>query len=151
MPRAVRGSRARHQYRDRPRAHVRALAAATDAFLDACAVPVFAQWEVAEFLVGRIGPAVASIDPEIGPDGELVYLSTAGVIAQADAKARAMGVELGVVGVIGFADHVMRCVRPRSHGPNHDSLSRLRTCRGIWPIRAVSACKCRRGSVIVGR
>ena len=87
-----------------------ALATATTALLGRRLLPVFAQWEVAGSLVERGVRRVTPIDPEVGPDGEVVYLSTAGVVAQADVEARAGGVELGVVGVIGFADHVMRCV-----------------------------------------
>lgn len=87
-----------------------ALAVATAAFVATRAAPIFAQWEVAESLVELGVSRVTSIEPEVGSDGEVVYLSTAGVVAQADAEARAAGVELGVMGVIGFADHVMRCV-----------------------------------------
>ena len=53
---------------------------------------------------------VTSIDPVVGADGKVVYLSTAGVAEQVMSKAQAAGEPLGTVGVIGFADHVVRCV-----------------------------------------
>jgi len=87
-----------------------ALATATKRFVKEHPVPVFAQQEIAQQLQAEGVKHVTSIDPEVGPDGRLVYLSTAGVAAQIVQKAQAAGVELGTVGVIGFADHVMRCV-----------------------------------------
>ena len=53
---------------------------------------------------------VTSIDPVVGADGKVVYLSTAGVAEQVMRKAQEAGEPLGTVGVIGFADHVVRCV-----------------------------------------
>ena len=73
-------------------------------------VPVFAQWEVAELLVDQGVADVTSIDPDTGPDGEVVYLSTAGVAEKAVTLADDAGVDLGQVGVIAFADHAVRCV-----------------------------------------
>ena len=51
-----------------------------------------------------------SIDPDTGPDGEVVYLSTAGVADKAVTLAVQQGVDLGQVGVLGFQDHAVRCV-----------------------------------------
>lgn len=73
-------------------------------------VPVFAQWEVAGLLAESGVGDITSIDPDTGPDGEVVYLSTAGVAEKAVALAQQQGVDLGQVGVIGFADHAVRCV-----------------------------------------
>jgi hypothetical protein len=87
-----------------------ALASATEAFIKKHPVPVFAQQEIAQQLQADGVKHVTSIDPEVGPDGKLVYLSTAGAAAQIVTKARAAGVDLGTVGVVGFADHVVRCV-----------------------------------------
>ena len=87
-----------------------ALAEATAAFVADHPVPVFAQWEVADLLTGSGVPDVTSIDPDTGPDGEVVYLSTAGVAEKAVGLAGEQGVDLGQVGVIGFADHAVRCV-----------------------------------------
>lgn len=87
-----------------------ALAAATKQFVRKHPVPVFAQQEIAGQLQAQGVKRVTSIDPEIGPDGQVVYLSTAGVADQILQKAQAAGVDLGTVGVIGFADHVVRCV-----------------------------------------
>jgi hypothetical protein len=53
---------------------------------------------------------VTSIDAVTAPDGTVTYLSTAGVADQVVSKAQAAGEELGTVGVVGFADHAVRCV-----------------------------------------
>jgi hypothetical protein len=87
-----------------------ALAVATQRFVKQHPVPVFAQQEIAQHLQAEGVKHVTSIDPQVGPDGKVVYLSTAGVADQIVQKAQAAGVDLGTVGVIGFADHVVRCV-----------------------------------------
>jgi hypothetical protein len=86
------------------------LADVTAAFVAEHPVPVFAQWEVADLLIAAAVPDVTSIEPDTGPDGEVIYLSTAGVAEKAVALADEQGVDLGQVGVICFADHVGRCV-----------------------------------------
>ncbi len=86
------------------------LAAATERFVKQHRVPVFAQQEIAERLDAAGVKHVTSIDPIVGPDGKLVYLSTAGVAAQVLAKAHAAGVDLGTVGVFAFVDHAVRSV-----------------------------------------
>jgi hypothetical protein len=86
------------------------LADVTAAFVAEHPVPVFAQWEVADLLIAAAVPDVTSIEPDTGPDGEVVYLSTAGVAEKAVALADEQGVDLGQVGVICFADHAGRCV-----------------------------------------
>ena len=59
----------------------------------------------------RIGAGrLAHVHRATGPDGEVVYLSTAGVAEKAVGLAGEQGVDLGQVGVIGFADHAVRCV-----------------------------------------
>lgn len=73
-------------------------------------VPVFAQEEIASFLIADGVPNVFSIGPDIAEDGTVVYLSTVGVAEKAVAMAAAEGIELGHVGVVGFADHSVRCV-----------------------------------------
>lgn len=89
-----------------------ALAASTRALLKRHpGLPVFAQSEIAEVLTAAGVPGVTSIDPVVGPDGQTVYLSTAGVIAQARDKAAAAGVDLGRVAVVAFADHLGRSLR----------------------------------------
>jgi hypothetical protein len=55
-------------------------------------------------------PGVISIGREIDADGNVTYLSTAGVADKAVALAAEAGTDLGHVGVIGFADHAVRCV-----------------------------------------
>jgi hypothetical protein len=79
------------------------LAKAVRAFVAKHKVPVYAQQEVAQFLTGV--PNVTSIDPVVGPDGKIVYLSTVGVAEQAQQQGAT-----GTVGVVCFADHVGRCV-----------------------------------------
>ncbi|OFI38816.1 hypothetical protein BIU82_17290 [Arthrobacter sp. SW1] len=71
-------------------------------------VPVFAQWEIARFLESKYGmDRVASIEPVIGADGTITYLSTDGVAAQVVALRGTSG----TAGVVGFRDHVKRCVQ----------------------------------------
>ena len=79
------------------------LAKAVQAFVAKHEVPVYAQQEVAQYLTGV--PDVTSIDPVVGPDGKIVYLSTAGAADQAKQKGAT-----GTVGVVCFADHVGRCL-----------------------------------------
>ena len=72
--------------------------------------PVFAQWEVAEAIGGRIASHhLVSITPLKDARAEPVYLSTGGVSA---AIVRQAGDprRLGKVAVVGFADHIKRCV-----------------------------------------
>jgi hypothetical protein len=87
-----------------------ALAKVTRGFVAKHHVPVYAQTEIAHTLIAEGVKDVVSIDPVIGADGKIVYLSTAGVAAQTVSKAAAAGRKLGAVGVIGFADHAVRCV-----------------------------------------
>ena len=71
---------------------------------------VYAQWEVAEAIGSRVPQDhVVAIYPGRDERAEPVYLSTSGVVSaivamQADRRS------LGVVGVVGFADHLWRCV-----------------------------------------
>ena len=86
-----------------------ALAQVVEDFVADHPVPVFAQWEVADLLAENGVGDIISIDPDTGPDGEVVYLSTAGVAEKAVTLADQQGVDLGQVGVIAFADHAVRC------------------------------------------
>ena len=86
------------------------LADTTAAFVADHPVPVFAQWEVARFLVTAGFPNVTSIEPTTGPDGQVVYLSTRGVADAIVAEAEASSLVLGTTGVICFADHEGRCL-----------------------------------------
>lgn len=71
-------------------------------------VPVFAQWEIARFLESKHGmDRVTSIEPVIAADGTITYLSTDGVAAQVVALRGTSG----TAGVVGFRDHVKRCVQ----------------------------------------
>jgi hypothetical protein len=71
---------------------------------------IYAQWEVAEAIGPRVPPEqVTPIYPGRDERAEPVYLSTSGVVSavvamQAERRA------FGVVGVVGFADHLWRCV-----------------------------------------
>lgn len=75
-------------------------------------VRVFAQWEIARFLVSKYqmgSNVLTSIEPVIASDGTVVYLSTAGVAAAA--MARAGGAKaMGNVSVVAHRDHVKRCI-----------------------------------------
>ncbi len=85
------------------------LAQVVEDFVAEHPVPVFAQWEVADLLAESGVGDITSIDPDTGSDGEVVYLSTAGVAEKAVTLAEQQGVELGQVGVIAFQDHAVRC------------------------------------------
>ena len=72
--------------------------------------PLYAQWEVAEAIGARIpSRRLVSITPLRDARAEPVYLSTGGVAA---AIVRHAGdpKRLGKVAVIGFADHIKRCI-----------------------------------------
>lgn len=73
-------------------------------------MPVYAQTEIATQLQAAGLHDITSIDPVTAPDGTVTYLSTAGVAEQVMQKANAAGHDLGTVGVVGFADHAVRCV-----------------------------------------
>lgn len=71
---------------------------------------IYAQWEVAEAIGSRVAPdKLTPIYPGRDERAEPVYLSTSGVVAAAVAM-QADRRSLGVVGVVGFADHLWRCV-----------------------------------------
>ncbi|HSU04349.1 MAG TPA: hypothetical protein VLI93_02145 [Acetobacteraceae bacterium] len=72
-----------------------------------CGAPVFARWEIAEALAGRV-PAT-TIFPGRDARGEPVYLGTAAVVADITARIGAPAA-LGPVGVIAFRDHLFRAV-----------------------------------------
>ncbi|CAM5234569.1 hypothetical protein GCM10010329_62110 [Streptomyces spiroverticillatus] len=75
-------------------------------------IPVYAQWEIARFLESKYRMRhVISIEPVVAPDGTITYLSTDGVAAQV-AKAREhLPGGVGTAGVVGFRDHIKRCVQ----------------------------------------
>ena len=81
-----------------------ALAEATVALHRTTGAPIFAQWEVAAAIGGRVAP-VTAINPRRDERGEPVYLSTGGVVEEI---AR-LGAE-GPVGIVAFADHLYRAV-----------------------------------------
>lgn len=84
-------------------------------------VPVFAQWEIARFLVSKYGLAssqLTSIEPVIAADGSITYLSTDGVAAAIVAM-RGTAAALGTVAVVGHRDHAKRCIiTSRGRGMN---------------------------------
>jgi hypothetical protein len=70
---------------------------------------VFAQWEVAAALAGRVPDGmVTAINPGRDARGEPLYLSTGGVLEEIARLAEPKS--LGCVGVVAFADHLYRCV-----------------------------------------
>ncbi len=87
-----------------------ALAQAVAAFVADYPVPIFAQWEVARVLDGLGVDSVTSIEPDVAADGTITYLSTEGVARKGMRLAEEAGLAIGYAGVIGFADHVVRCV-----------------------------------------
>lgn len=88
-----------------------ALAVATETFAKKHpGIPILAQQQIAEQVQASGVQNVTSINPVIGSGGQLVYLSTAGVVAQAVADASTAGISLGQVGIIAFSDHASRCI-----------------------------------------
>jgi hypothetical protein len=70
---------------------------------------IFAQWEIAAALAGRVPDAmVTAINPGRDARGEPVYLSTSGVLEEIARRTDPRS--LGCVGVAAFADHIHRCV-----------------------------------------
>ena len=75
-------------------------------------VKVFAQWEIAHFLVFKYqmnSTNLHSIEPIIASDGSIIYLSTAGV-AEAIVDIVGNPAALGTVAVVGHRDHAKRCI-----------------------------------------
>jgi hypothetical protein len=75
-------------------------------------VKIFAQWEIARFLVSKynmVSPNMISIEPIIAADGTITYLSTDGVAA-AVVTQQGSAAALGNVGVVGHRDHAKRCI-----------------------------------------
>ncbi|MDA8251539.1 MAG: hypothetical protein M0Z28_20545 [Rhodospirillales bacterium] len=74
------------------------------------AAPVFAQWEIAEALAGRVPPAsLTAIYPGRDARGEPVYLGTGQVVAEFAARTGVPD-DLGPVLVVAFSDHLHRAV-----------------------------------------
>lgn len=76
---------------------------------------VFAQWEVAGSIGGRVPQdKLAAIFPARDARAEPLYLSTAGVVEE---LVRRVGdrASLGTVGIVAFADHAWRCVATARH------------------------------------
>ena len=77
--------------------------------------PIYAQWEVAEAIGCRVPEqSLTAIYPGRDERAEPVYLSTSGVVSAVVAM-QPQRRPLGVVGVIGFADHLWRCVTTARH------------------------------------
>src|SRR5579862_8328731 len=72
--------------------------------------PVYAQWEVAEAIGGRVPTRrLNPIYPDRDERAEPRYLSTSGVVAEV-ARLSGDPAALGAVGIIAFRDHAWRCV-----------------------------------------
>lgn len=75
-------------------------------------VKIYAQWEIARFLVSKyqMGTDVlTSIEPSVASDGTIVYLSTVGVALEAIERAGGAAA-MGNVAVVGHRDHAKRCI-----------------------------------------
>ncbi|MFM0401702.1 hypothetical protein [Paraburkholderia aspalathi] len=75
-------------------------------------VKVFAQWEIARFLVSKYqmnNTNLHSIEPIIASDGAITYLSTAGA-ASAMVAIEGTAAAMGTVAVVGHRDHAKRCI-----------------------------------------
>lgn len=84
-------------------------------------VMIYAQWEIARFLVSKYGMTpeqVYSVEPIINADGTITYLSTDGVALDAIHHAGSAAA-LGQVAVVGHRDHAKRCIQvSESRGMN---------------------------------
>ncbi len=75
-------------------------------------VKVFAQWEIASFLVSKYqmnSTNLQSIEPIIASDGTITYQSTAGVAA-AIVALEGTAAAMGTVAVVAHRDHAKRCI-----------------------------------------
>ncbi len=83
-------------------------------------VKIYAQWEIARFLVDQPGMAdMVSIEPVYLPDGTLEYLSTDGVAAEVLRHEGGAAASMGAVAIVAHRDHAKRCVQiSRRHGMN---------------------------------
>jgi hypothetical protein len=81
---------------------------------EATGAPVWAQWEVAEAIGGRLrDDALVAIYPERDASAEPRFLSTGGVVEAVVSR----GGGSGTVGVVALRDHAWRCVELcRRHG-----------------------------------
>ncbi len=81
-------------------------------------VKIYAQWEIARYLVDQPGMAdMVSIEPVYLPDGTLEYLSTDGVAAEVVRLEHGASAAMGVVAIVAHRDHAKRCVQiSRRHG-----------------------------------
>lgn len=96
----------------------------------ATGAPIWAQWEVAEPLAGRL-PAgvVTAIHPTRDARAEPLYLNTEGVIEAIIAQAGGAAA-IGPVAVVAQRDHAWRCVALcRRHGPTAGVVE-------AWPLPA---------------
>ncbi|MGA9918180.1 MAG: hypothetical protein WA766_10350 [Candidatus Acidiferrales bacterium] len=76
-------------------------------------VKVFAQWEIASFLVSKYqmnSTNLYAVEPIIASDGTITYLSTAGV-ASAIVAVEGTAAAMGTVAVVGHRDHAKRCIQ----------------------------------------
>ena len=75
-------------------------------------VRIYAQWEIARVLRDRHAlQEVVSIEPELGDDGRIIYLSTDGVARAAAALDRARADPAAALAVVAHHDHARRCVQ----------------------------------------
>ena len=89
-----------------------ALADAVAAVLARRQVHVYAQWEIARWLKSKYGISnLTSVEPVIAADGTITYLSTDGVAAQVLAARAKLPGGIGTAAVVGFRDHIKRCVQ----------------------------------------
>lgn len=81
-------------------------------------VKIYAQWEIARYLVDQPGMAdMVSIEPVYLADGTLEYLSTDGVAAEVVRHEGGAAAAMGVVAIVAHRDHAKRCVQiSRRHG-----------------------------------
>ncbi|MBB1636165.1 hypothetical protein [Cupriavidus sp. UME77] len=75
-------------------------------------VKVFAQWQIARFLVSKYqmnSSNLQSIEPIIASDGTITYMSTDGAAA-AIVALHGTAAAMGTVAVVGHRDHAKRCI-----------------------------------------
>ena len=73
-------------------------------------VPVVAQWEIARELAELGVQDVISVEPQMAPDGTVVYLSTPAVAEEGLQIAGSMGLDMGMAGVVCVVDMAASCL-----------------------------------------
>jgi hypothetical protein len=73
-------------------------------------MPIIAQWEIARVLDQLGVDNVISVEPQINPDGSVVYLSSPAVAVEGLRMAQERGLDVGRAGVLCIPDFAVGCL-----------------------------------------